>query len=416
MEMNKIMIILPDTVYIKKMKPYQRISPMHEEYNIYYKNIIRPFNDMWDVVIKCAYGKNLGNCWRLSDFTKEDVDSFDFELAVYNGYGERLAAKKSKIVMVDSVEFPKTDVLFLGDSMTHSNVYVEHIVKNSKGIDTVGTRTFDGHIFIEGRGGWSYDNYFNRWYSEFGWCPFLFPNNVSGKDYYGNMEFVEMVNNPKSDAYLSCGFQFGEIQIGQYYTRDKKLYQKAETGDDLLVSETPEFFFDFSKYLERFQLKKPQIISILMGANDLQVCPYEEANNFIDTYIKDTKTMIKYFHDYDANIKIIINLPIIGAEQYSWGKQLNCEGTEKMYHYSITHASKRLIEEFDNKQSEGIYIAPMLACIDPENGFPYTYEKLNKYTEETAKRQSNWVHPNDAGYKQMGDALAAVIEYIRKQP
>ncbi len=157
------------------------------------------------------------------------------------------------------------------------------------------------------------------------------------------MEFVESVKDPKNDTYLYYGYSFDEIQVGQYYARDMKLYQKMAEGEDLLISENPEFKFDFSKYMERFQLKKPQIISILMGANDLQLCPYEQSKGRIDR----------------------------------------------------------------------IYISPTLACIDPDNGFPYAYEKLNKYTEETAKSQSNWVHPNDSGYRQMGDALASVIEYIR---
>ncbi len=109
------------------MKLYQKLITMHEEYNIYYKNIIQPYNPKWDVVINCAYGKNLGNCWRLSDFAKADIDGFDFEIVIYGEHGECLASKKCKIVMVNLVEEPETDVLFFGDSMTQARTYVNHI-------------------------------------------------------------------------------------------------------------------------------------------------------------------------------------------------------------------------------------------------------------------------------------------------
>ena len=77
------------------------------------------------------------------------------------------------------------------------------------------------------------------------------------------------------------------------------------------------------------------------------------------------------------------------------------------------NAGKRLLEEFDNKQSENIFISPMIMCLDPVNGFDHSTVKANIHSAATEIRQSNWVHPNNSGYYQMGDALASVIEYIR---
>ena len=53
-----ILILLPDTIYINKLLRNQDIGIKTEEYNIYFKNIIHPFNPMWDIQVNCKYGKN----------------------------------------------------------------------------------------------------------------------------------------------------------------------------------------------------------------------------------------------------------------------------------------------------------------------------------------------------------------------
>lgn len=62
--MDRDIILLPETIYIKKMKKNQNIVTMSEEYNIYYKNILLPYDEKWDIRINCKYGRNLGDCWR----------------------------------------------------------------------------------------------------------------------------------------------------------------------------------------------------------------------------------------------------------------------------------------------------------------------------------------------------------------
>ncbi|MDY3928620.1 MAG: SGNH/GDSL hydrolase family protein [Clostridia bacterium] len=408
---RKNLVLLPDTIYIKKMKKNQNIVTMSEEYNIYFKNILLPYDDRWDIQVKCKYGQNLGDCWRLSNYLEKD-DEFDFEIVVYNEYGEKLCSKKSRIVMVERKENVRTKVMFIGDSMTYSQKYINHIFETLRGIETVGMRSLNGNIQQEGRGGWAFEQYFNSWFEEFGLSPFLFPKGIEGKNYFGNKDFADNAADINAVTYQYYGLNYGEMAEGQYYTKDKKLYRK-NNGDEELISENPEFEFDFGKYLERFSVEKPEIVSILMGANDLQNCPYEKSAERIGKYINYAKRMIEEIHKTDKDIKVIVNMPVLGAEQYCWGTQLGCSGSEKMYRFNIMHACDELINNFDNRQKENIYLSPMIACVDPVNGFPYEYVKANKYTEETVKKQSNWVHPNFTGYCQMGDALAAVIEEIR---
>ncbi len=407
-----ITILLPSTLYVKKMKAHQGLVTMHEEYNIYFKNIIQPYNEMWDVRVNCKYGENLGHCWRLSNFL-EDISEFDLEIAIYDEYGEKIASRKTTVIPVERKENLKTKVLFFGDSMTHRQSYINHVVSSMRGIDTVGTRCFDGHVRHEGRGGWSYASYYKTWAAKFGLSPFLFPKGIAAKDYYGDKAFLEKAISEDAETYQFYGYDYEELKDGQYYVgEDQKLYIKKADADEL-VSDAPEFEFDFAKYLERFDIEKPEIVSVLLGANDLQTVPYERSDAKVAEYIENTKFFIEQIHRCDKNIKVIVNLPILGAEQYAWGTRLGCGGSSKMYRHNIMKASGELIKSFDGRQDENIFISPMLACIDPENGFPFNYVKVNKYNEAMEKHQSNWVHPNESGYCQIGDALAGVIEFIR---
>ncbi len=408
---KEVKILLPDTLYIKSAGSDKESLVFHEEFNIYFKNIIRPLSDMWDIRVECEYGENLGKCFRLSDFS-EDVSEFDLAISVYGEYGERLAEKKCLVRVGKRHENKKTKLMFLGDSMTHGRVYVNHIMNSTRGIETVGTRSYDGSVKIEGRGGWSYDAYFTRYFESFGMSPFLFPAGVDAKDYYGDLGFIEKTKRRDTDAYQYYGYDYSEIRDAQYYSLEKKLYRKKGDGEEL-ISEEPEFEFDFGKYLERFGLDTPEIVSVLLGANDLFFATYENSAEKISEYVNYALQFADKIHAVDKNIKIIFNLPIICAEQYAFGKSYGCQSTEKMYRFNIMKAAQRLIETFDNRQSDNIYLCPMSAAIDPDEGFCKGFFKANKYSEISEQRHTDAIHPSRVGYMQMGDALASVIECIR---
>ena len=120
--------------------------------------------------------------------------------------------------------------------------------------------------------------------------------------------------------------------------------------------------------------------------------------------------MISSIREYDPDMKIIINMPIPGADQNAWGFKM-CLGSEKRYNYNMMKLSEAIIENYSSDKN--IFISPMAACIDRMYGFSSASRNANQYCEEKETFQSNWVHPNKTGYAQMGDALAAVIEKIR---
>jgi len=406
---REIIIVLPKTIPVLRDSKETVLKTNVQEFNIYFKNIILPYREEYDIRVNCNYGKNYGDFWRLSEYP-HDVDAFDFEIVIYNEYGEKIASEKSVIELYDRNETDKPyNILFIGDSMTRAQTYIEQVSINLHNIVFKGSRNYFGHISHEGRGGWSYKSYFSNITDVFGGAsPFLFPKNID--NYMGDIDFLKIANSENPPEYTHGGYKKHEFSEGCVYGKEGKLYT-YKNGDFELLPENPEFEFDFSKYVKKNEIGEIDAVSILLGANDLQLTTYEASDAEIEKYISNTKRMIEEIHKYDKDIKIIVNLPVIGAEQYAWAKRMNWSLGSKQYRFNVIKAADALIKRFDGEKN--IYISATLLNLDPVFGFDKEPYRANLYCDDYVMKQSNWVHPNANGYKQMGDALAAVIEAIR---
>lgn len=408
---DKIFIILPEKISVLRDKKNQDALIDKEEFSIYYKNIIYPYKDEYDIQIDCMYGKNLGNCWRLNQFS-DDMDEFDLTIRIYEDFGKLLAEKTTKINIVEKKEYAPCNLLCIGDSMTRAEVYIQQVVNKAKNVNTVGLRNIAMGVNHEGRGGWTSYAYLERFSdSGSGISPFLFPIGYDAKEYFGDKAYWEKIGTSEYEAsYSYSGIKPQKISDGMICL-DNGIIYRYKNNEYIEEEKNPKFEFSFKKYIERYNLEKPDIVSLLFGANEFQLCSYENLEAEIKKYIEALKKMIDSIKEFDKNIKIIINLPVCGSDQYAWGNALGCKSSLKQYDYCIKRASEALIEEFDKK--ENIYICPMIAVCDTDAGFPWDYVKSNIYSDKTEIRSSNWVHPSVVGYKQMGDALAAVICDIR---
>lgn len=406
-------IILPKRIAMLREQPNQDIKVKNEEFSLYFANFIHPIYPWYDINVECDYGKNLGHCWRISDYPA-DVSEFELTIKIYDECGELVAGKKTVIELYDQDICEPFKILCIGDSMTHHMIYPAHMQNRLKNVITCGTRSYDGHVFGEGRGGWTCDTYFTKHSLKEGergatkWVsPFLFPKNVPGKDYFGDMEYYEASQEKNRSTCCFNGFEFSEIKDGQYYHRHGRLYKS--NGE--LVSDSAEWEFSFKKYLERNNIENLDAVSILLGANDLAPYQYEGTKETVSEYIENTKRFVASIKEADESIAIIINLPIPGAEQAAFANLFGCGRTDKMYRHRIREGIKALLAEFEDK--DGIYICPMAHAFDTENGFDKASMRANLYCDSRIEIKDDAIHPNPDGYRQMGDALAGTVEMIR---
>lgn len=408
---EEIKIILPTKIAVLKSALKQDIVSDREEFNIYFKNIIYPYSETYEIDVKCDYGRNLGNCWRIDEFT-DIPEEFELTIAVYAPYGKKLSQKSTRIRLFHKQYKEKVTLLCIGDSMTRSEYYVEQAVNKAKPLKTIGSRSIDLNVRHDGMGGWRCIDFFTRFHDEgSGVSQFLFPKGIPGKLYYGDKLFWDKCADPQSGYYSYRGFTKQDLTDGMYvYDDGLKLMRNKQVE---LISENCEFEFSLEKYLERMGEEKPDIVSVLFGSNELQPSTYKTVYADVEELINTLKKLIHEIKRAGNQIKIIVNLPPCGAGQYAWGMTKGCAGTAKCYDFAVKLACERMIEEFDNHTSEGIYICPMVGVCDPEYGFEDAQVKANLYSTATVRQLTNWVHPNITGYKQMGDALAATIAMIR---
>ena len=158
--------------------------------------------------------------------------------------------------------------------------------------------------------------------------------------------------------------------------------------------------FDFSYYMNANGYTGVDIVCINLGTNDL----VRGTHNTIDDMLENYNYMVNSIKSYNPNVKIIIGL----AGARALGDMENKQEID-----NALRSTKALIEEFDNRESDNIYLAPYYLNIDPNNDFNFTNTAIsNRNPNVTIKTASDTVHPSTIGYYKIADVLYSVIKYI----
>lgn len=393
-ESNNSTIVLPTNIYALNTSNLK----------VFYDNIA--ITDYPNVNINCEKGNQFSDRYEVN--CVNNSGSFDLDIELRDSFYTKKINKVTKINVVNKSKTNTVKLLCIGDSWTRENKYSKKVQDTLIGVTTVGTRTYDNGVSCgEGRGGWTMNRYFTDRMS-----PFVFPSAITdGSKYFGSTTFWKKVCYEDSTGYDYEGFQkISKGWSGTDYLYDTNGFPKNPQSGYVVYNNTTSKFeeyngtswvalsnqnleFSFSKYMQKYGaiIGIPNIVTLLMGANDFQKT---DGLIGLTDFINKINTLISQIKAYDPSIKFIINIQPSGNNQDVWSSQ-GCSGSAEGYRNNMIKLAQEIINKYDNRSAENIFICPMYLLIDRKT------------------KMKDWVHPTDEGQADIGYALASIVEQIR---
>jgi len=143
----------------------------------------------------------------------------------------------------------------------------------------------------------------------------------------------------------------------------------------------------------------PDFVTIMLGINDCFRAPPDDpkgTDTCIDNMFKQAETLLVALRAAapNANIGVCLTTPPNARES---GFEANYKGKNRRWGWKrIQHRLvERQLEHIGNREKEHIFLVPTELNLDPVDGYP----------------NNNGVHPNTAGYNQIGASIYAWLKW-----
>lgn len=343
------------------------------ECNIYFSNIFLCINqDNFVFDVDCAKGSNGLRRWFFTPGEK-DAGEYPLTINVYNDNGLVASGKTYiKVSPADSGKDKAISILVIGDSLTNGTVYPSQLLKLTKApgnpkLTMIGSHQGDGRkpvkggVAHEGYPGWTWGAFLTRFNDE------------------------KLCKTPR-----------------------QKFYAKSK----FLTSKNGKAIFDLQQYLDKYNGgKQPDFITIQLGVNDVFNAKDNNQQKVIAAIEKNMDTMIANIRKAAPNAVLGVGLVTSGAWQDAFGANYKSGQTAWQYRKNVFALNRRMIEKFSGYQEKKLILIPANVNLDCENNFPAVSAEANARNVRNLLRQSNGVHPDVTGYKQMGDSFYAWLKY-----
>ena len=329
--------------------PRKLYALVGEEFNIYYDNILEGRDTDYIIDVACAQGQQMERCYRLVPTVGGQVN---ITINVYDKQWNFVGSASSTIIIATAEQGTDVtrSVIILGDSTTNNGICVSKLNLNfendAMNIQTLGTRG-SGANMHEGRSGWTYNQYF-----------------TVAED-SGAAGVLNPFYNPSTQT------------------------------------------FDYQYYCDNSGVAIPDYFFINLGINDTFSYGTDETlQTAMETLVQRADAMIESIHSVDPSIKIgmVLTIPP-NYSQDAFGKAYKCNQYRDRYKRNNVLWVQALIERYDNRENEGIYVIPLHCNLDTKYNFGLEEIKINKRNDKTYESPigNGGVHPVDSGYWQCAD-------------
>lgn len=397
----------------------------------------RPFNDVVRFSGSAKFQKKLLRVASIN--TPADASTVTISLINQDNFDTIKSITTTIIVGKLGVESDSIPFSIIGDSFTNGAFFKDALLvkRYVQKIQMIGLRNISGFLgqFDEGRGGWTLARYFsvtngptqayNGFWQPDGLCK-----------YWGSTFFWKLANDIRLNP--AGGWSFDESYNSGRFSTPSLLFDK-NTGyllnpgvNDLMFDNSLGYYvmydgvkwkqttygdytwnFNYGKYLSMWNLKSPLILAEFLGLNDFRSA-HNPANIDFDTWNTHLKIVAESYLKAVPKGKFVIMIPSSAC-----GIMDNTAGDFTIKQNACMWELRRnIIDNFDKKESENIYIVDAAISIDGLNGFNFTADSsyVNPYSYYTGKErftvQTGNPHPY-LNYPSMGVSLAAFIQKYR---
>ena len=325
--------------------------------SVYYDNIVlteKPESYRFEVT--CDIGISEARRWTITP-TDRDAGEHPMKITVKDDKGKTL--QEARTVLHVAPRKAGADrslrLLIIGDSLTAATAYPTEIARllgepgnpKWKMLGTGQPATAKPGVAHEGYGGWK-------------WVDFLSKFDPKPPDVAAG----PMARKSTSPFVFRDANGQGKLDIVRYF---------REHGDD----------------------QAPDVITFLLGINDCFGAKPDDPDAKIKEVLDNAEKLLVEFHKTAPKAVLAVGLttaPNSREEAFFANYKGNYHrwGWKRIQHRLV----QRMIERFGQREKEGIHLVPTELNIDPIDGYP----------------NNNGVHPNAAGYAQIGASFYAWIK------
>lgn len=337
------------------------------EANIYFENVIlavNPANYVFDV--DCEKGMNQSERWTFTP-TAEEAGSYALKLRVIDGTNAVIAEADSvvQVVPAGTGKDKALTYLAIGDSLTHASVYTQTLLDHSAAPDSPKITLVGSHQ--------PKDNPLNRHEGYGGWTAERFATRYTGA--------------PRTGVFHPWGSPF--------------VYKNGDNPPEI----------DFGHYCADYNGgASPNFVTIFLGCNDVFHAKDDNLESTIDGILSYMDQLIGMIHAFDSSTHVGLIAPVPPAgTQDAFGANYNNGQTRWQYLKNQHRLLERMVEAYGGHEAEGLSLIPAYINLDCHHNYPASEGPANARDTGSIARLNNGVHPNDAGYQQIGDSIYAWI-------
>lgn len=406
-------------------------------FDIFYEPILRVWNPYrYDVRADTnpgrAYVKAIKRVCTLNTDTAEPSS---VTLRVYDDEEEGYIASKSVSLVKGTAGSGSAQVKIgvMGDSYTDGGCFTPTLLDTNKvpNLQMVGTRSVNTGALanqrLDGRAGWTLNSFFTVQTGADYFNPFYHPQ--GNHRYWGNTAFWKNVCGGSPTGYGqrythysslcgSDGFPVSPIEGDVIYDSTNSVFKEYQSGSWVQVAANvnavKEYYtweWNYSKYLSMWSIDTADIFCVYLGVNDFWI-NNEPTDENLAIWKSQLDAVIASYHSVNPTGKFVVLCP-------------NTVTHPNVNHYQRLDVHRRMfkhrkfiIDNYDKREAELIYVVDTAHLIDSENsytitdsnpfdGYPNGYSYANK--EVWA---GDGQHPR-VSYTTIGYSLAGFIQSIR---